>query len=421
MRVLYDFGIGFYAVVLQLIAPFHPKAKLWVAGRRDLLNTIEQTIEPKQNPIWFHFASLGEFEQGRPVMEAIKKKYPQEKILVTFFSPSGYTIRRETPLADYVFYLPLDTARNARKFLDVVQPKFAVFTKYEYWYHYFRELHRRAIPLFMVSAIFREEQIFFQWYGVFFRKILRQVTFFFAQNMDAVHLLKAIHIKKAGLAGDTRFDRVAELPKSRKRVPAVEQFIAIAERVMVAGSTWPDDERILSACLAKHADWKLVLAPHEVTDSHLEQLRQIFPAALFYSEFAAATAAQIAAAQVLIIDNIGMLSSLYAYGQIAYVGGGFGAGIHNTLEAATYGMPVVFGPRYAKFQEAVDLIELGVGFSVHSSHGLHELMMTFRDVAKLHMVSQVAAGYVREKAGATQIVMKYLESQHFFDRPPHAE
>lgn len=411
MRFLYDFGIGFYALVLRLLAPFHSKAKLWVEGRKNLLEQIEQTIEPRQNPIWFHFASLGEFEQGRSVMEAIKKKYPQEKILVTFFSPSGYTIRKHTPLADYVFYLPLDTAQNARQFLKIVKPKFAMFTKYEYWYHYFRELTRSDIPLFLVSAIFREEQIFFKWYGGFFRNILRQVTFFFAQNMDSVHLLKAIHIKKAGLAGDTRFDRVAELPRQRKPVDVVEQFIAGTDKVLVAGSTWPEDERILADSLAKHADWKMVIAPHEIGDSHIEQLGNIFPTALFYSTFAAATSAQIATARVLIIDNIGMLSSLYAYGKMAYIGGGFGAGIHNTLEAATYGMPVIFGPKYAKFQEAIDLIELGAGFSISDSSKLIELMTAFGNIEKLEVVSRTAAAYVREKAGATQIIMKYLASQ----------
>ncbi len=411
MCFLYDFGIGFYAFVLRLIAPFHPKAKLWVDGRKNLLEQIEQTIEQGQNPIWFHFASLGEFEQGRSVMEAIKKKYPQEKILVTFFSPSGYTIRRDTPLADYVFYLPLDTVHNARRFLAIVKPKFAVFTKYEYWYHYFRELTRFKIPLFLVSAIFREEQVFFTWYGGFFRGILRQVTFFFAQNMDSVHLLKAIHIKKAGLAGDTRFDRVAELPRQRKHVGAVEQFIAGTDKILVAGSTWPEDERILADCLAEHPNWKIVLAPHEIGEGHLEQLRQVFPAALFYSAVAEATSVQIAAARVLIIDNIGLLSSLYAYGKIAYIGGGFGAGIHNTLEAATYGMPVIFGPKYAKFQEAIDLIELGAGFSISNSPQLTELITAFGNQEKLEIVSRIAAAYVREKAGATQIIMKYFVSQ----------
>lgn len=411
MRFLYDFGIGFYAFVLRLIAPFHSKAKLWVEGRRNLLELIEQTIGPGQKPIWFHFASLGEFEQGRSVMESIKNKYPQEKILVTFFSPSGYTIRKHTPLADYVFYLPLDTAHNAQQFIAIVKPKFAVFTKYEYWYHYFRELTRSNIPLFLVSAIFREEQVFFKWYGGFFRGILRQVTFFFAQNMDSVHLLKAIHIKKAGLAGDTRFDRVAELPRQRKPVSVVEQFIAGTDKVLVAGSTWPEDERILEDSLATHADWKMVLAPHEIGDSHLEQLRDIFPTALFYSTFSAATSAQIATARVLIIDNIGMLSSLYAYGKIAYIGGGFGAGIHNTLEAATYGMPVIFGPKHAKFQEAIDLIELGAGFSISNSSTLIELMTAFGNPEKLEVVSRTTAAYVREKAGATQIIMKYFASQ----------
>lgn len=375
------------------------------------MEQMQQTIEPGRNPIWFHFASLGEFEQGRPVMEAIKSKYPTERIIVTFFSPSGYEIRKNTALADYVFYLPLDTARNAQRFITIIQPKFAVFTKYEYWYHYFNVLKKQNIPLFLVSAIFREDQVFFKWYGTFFRRILRKVSFFFAQNMDSVHLLKSIHIKNAGLAGDTRFDRVAELPKQRRDVPVVEEFIAGCANVLVAGSTWPEDERLIADCFLKHPDWKIVLAPHEVSDFHLQQIKQIFPKAIFYSSFSEYSECAKEAAQILIIDNIGMLSSLYAYGKIAYVGGGFGAGIHNTLEAATYGLPVVFGPRYSRFQEAVDLIELGAGFSITKSTQLEELLTVFAVDQKYAYAAEKARAYVQEKSGATPIIMKYLQSQ----------
>lgn len=416
MRVFYDLGIGFYALILRIISPFHPKAKRWVDGRKGLLNHIEQTIESDQNPIWFHFASLGEFEQGRSIMEAIKNKYPQEKIVVTFFSPSGYEIRKNTALADYVFYLPLDTAQNAKQFLKIVKPKFAVFTKYEYWYHYFRELNRGNIPLFLVSTIFREDQVFFKWYGGFFRKILKQVSFFFAQNIDSVHWLKAIHITRAGLAGDTRFDRVVELPKQRRSIPEVESFVQSASHVLVAGSTWPEDEQLLNEWLLQAEGAKMILAPHEITEQHVHQLAQLFPSALFFSKFTTYSPQEVDASKVLIIDNIGMLSSLYGYGKISYIGGGFGVGIHNTLEAATYGNPVVFGPKYYKFQEAKDLIEIGAGFSIDSRSRLFEILEILSNSDRCSFAGASARRYVEEKSGATPIIMKYLASQNLLQK-----
>jgi len=411
MRFLYDIGITFYTVLLRLISPFHPKARLWVEGRKDLFEQMEQTIEKGTAPIWFHFASLGEFEQGRSVMEAIRKKYPEEKIVITFFSPSGYEIRKNTALADYVFYLPTDTAAHARKFLDIVQPKFALFTKYEYWYHYFRVLRTRNIPLFVISAIFREEQVFFKWYGGFFRNILKNVSFFFAQNRDSVLWLRAIRIRQAGLGGDTRFDRVVELPKHQRNIPEAEQFLNGHTQVLVAGSTWTPDERILAELFAVREDWKMLLAPHEIHEAHLQEIKQLFPDALFFSRFANYTATEIEKASVLVIDNIGMLSSLYGYGRIAYIGGGFGTGIHNTLEAATYGMPVVFGPNYARFQEAVDLIAIGSAFPVGNAEELKRMVQALSDEEKRAVVGEAAQQYVQEKAGATQIIMKYLETE----------
>ncbi|MBD1424494.1 3-deoxy-D-manno-octulosonic acid transferase [Sphingobacterium arenae] len=411
MRVLYDIGIVLYTVLLRLVSPFHPKARLWVEGRKHLFEHIEQTMEKDAAPIWFHFASLGEFEQGRSVMEAIRKKYPEEKIVITFYSPSGYEIRKNTPLADYVFYLPTDTAVHARKFLDIVQPKFALFTKYEYWYHYFRILRERRIPLFVISAIFREEQVFFKWYGGFFRQILKNVSFFFAQNRDSVLWLRAIRIRQAGLGGDTRFDRVVELPKHQRNIPEVEQFLNRHTQVFVAGSTWTPDERILAELFAVQEGWKMLMAPHEIHEAHLQEIKLLFPDALFFSRFANYTTTEIEKASVLVIDNIGMLSSLYGYGRIAYIGGGFGAGIHNTLEAATYGMPVVFGPNYARFQEAVDLIGIGSAFPVRNAKELERIVCALSDEEKRSMVGEAAQQYVQEKAGATQIIMKYLETE----------
>lgn len=408
MRFLYDLAIGFYSLVLRILAPFHEKARLWVGGRKNIFDEIEQTVEKGCKPIWFHFASLGEFEQGRSIMEAVRADYPEQKILITFFSPSGYEVRKNTNLADYVFYLPVDTAGNAKRFLAIVDPKFAVFTKYEYWYHYFKELNRRNITLLMVSAIFREEQIFFKWYGAFFRRILKNVSFFFTQNMDSVYWLKAIHIIKAGLAGDTRFDRVIQIPKQRKDIKEVEEFLSSGEQIIVAGSTWAPDEELLSKVLDKYANCKLVLAPHEIHDKHLEQIAGTFPNAIFFSKYASYSADEVQAARVMVIDNIGMLSSLYGYGSLAYIGGGFGVGIHNTLEAATYGIPVVFGPNYAKFQEAVDLIEIGAGFSIDSFVEFEQILQVLQNGDRAIEIGSRAQNYVREKAGATPIIMKYI-------------
>jgi len=410
MRFLYQLSIFLYGLLLRLIAPFHPKAKLWVVGRKGLLKRIEQTVEKGQEYIWFHFASLGEFEQGRAVMEQIKAKYPNEKIIVTFFSPSGYEIRKNTALADYVFYLPEDTARNAERFVELINPKFAVFTKYEYWYFYFRALKRRQIRLLMISAIFRDNQLFFKQYARFYRNILKLVSYFFTQNMESVHLLKWIGISNAGLAGDTRFDRVVELPKEHKDIPEVKAF-ANNHPVLVAGSTWPADEDLLKELLEKHKTWKMVLAPHEIHEEHILQILKLFPNALRFSQFKNYAESQIAQAQVLIVDNIGMLSSLYAFGQIAYIGGGFGVGIHNTLEAATYGIPVVFGPKYEKFQEAKDLIEIGAGFSISNAEELNQVFNAMLVEAKRIPAATAAKNYVQQRAGATQIIMKYLETE----------
>ncbi|MFD1166066.1 3-deoxy-D-manno-octulosonic acid transferase [Sphingobacterium daejeonense] len=410
MRFLYDLGISIYCLLIWILAPFNAKAKLLVNGRKGLLKQIEQTVEQGQEYIWFHFASLGEFEQGRSVMEQIKQRFPSEKIIVTFFSPSGYEIRKNTPLADYVFYLPADTSKNARKFLDILNPKFAVFTKYEYWYHYFNELNKRNIRLLMISAIFREDQIFFKQYGGFFRSILKKVSYFFTQNNESVNMLKWIGITKAGLAGDTRFDRVVELPKQHKEILPALHF-SKDSNVLVAGSTWPEDEILLKELLEKHKDLKAIIAPHEIHDDHINALQKMFPNAMLFSKYDTYTDQQKTVSRELIIDNIGMLSSLYHYGRIAYIGGGFGAGIHNTLEAATYGMPVIFGPKYEKFQEAIDLLELGAGFSISKYQELEEVFTALQQSDKLLKSSLAAKNYVQQRSGATQIIMKYLETE----------
>lgn len=409
MRLLYSIGIFLYGLLLRILAPFHAKARLMVTGRKDWYSRMKQSVDSSQKHIWFHFASLGEFEQGRPVLEAVKNNYLDHKIIVTFYSPSGYEIRKNTNLADHVFYLPYDTAQNARLFLELINPSFAVFTKYEYWYYYFEGLHSKSIPLFLVSAIFRPEQIFFQAYGSFFLKILGFVTYFFVQNEESVRLLKEYGIRNAGLAGDTRFDRVIDLPKIRKDIPLIADFVGAAP-VLVAGSTWPEDEKLLKELFQRFQEYKLILAPHEIDEGHIVSILNLWPAALRFSKMKEYDTATLTEAKVLIIDNIGLLSSLYGYGQVAYIGGGFGVGIHNTLEAATYGMPVLFGPNFEKFQEAKDLIEQGGGFSFSNGEGLAAVFEQLQDQSKRVEAAKSARQYVQQKAGATPIIMKYLRN-----------
>lgn len=409
MHLLYSIGIVLYGLLLRILAPFHGKARLMVTGRKDWYHRMKQTVDSTQKHVWFHFASLGEFEQGRPVLESVRNTYSDHKIIVTFYSPSGFEIRKNTALADYVFYLPYDTAQNARLFLDLIKPSFAVFTKYEYWYYFFEGLYSRGIPLFLISAIFRPDQIFFQAYGNFFLQILGYVTYFFVQNEESVRLLKEFGIRNAGLAGDTRFDRVVDLPKSKKVIPEVIQFIG-EHPTLVAGSTWPEDEQILRELFADYPAYKLILAPHEIHESHLASIFNLWPKALRFSNMANYDAVTIADARVLVIDNIGMLSSLYGYGQIAYIGGGFGVGIHNTLEAATYGIPVLFGPNFKKFQEAKDIVQRGAGFSIGSVKELNKAFAALQDGPFRQEAGKLARDYVLQNAGATPIIMKYLKS-----------
>lgn len=297
-----------------------------------------------------------------------------------------------------VFYLPLDTASNAKKFINSVNPKFAVFTKYEFWYHYFNELHEKQTPLYLISGIFRSDQVFFKWYGSFYRGILKFVTHFFVQNEESVSLLKSIGINNVSLSGDTRFDRVYENAQQPKKLELIDKFCG-ADNVFIAGSSWLPDEKLLVSLTVKYPDWKFIIAPHEIGISHLEEIEKLFPTAVKFSQLKANTS------QVLIIDNIGMLSSLYQYANIAYIGGGFGAGIHNTLEAAAFGLPVIFGPKYDKFQEAKDLITIGAAKSITT---VGELISAFEFFKANEMSSANAKKYVTQKKGATEMIVKAI-------------
>lgn len=410
MLWIYNIGIVLYGLLIKLISIFNYKAKLFTKGRKDILKKIQETVNPNDHPIWFHFASLGEFEQGRPVLEELKATTPSQKIVVTFFSPSGYEIRKNYPLAS-VFYLPLDTAANAKKFIKLVNPKMAIFTKYEFWYHYFNALNAQQIPLYLISGIFRPNQVFFKWYGSFYRNILNAITYFFVQNEESVNLLKGIGIERVKLSGDTRFDRVYAHAKNPKKVATIADFSSNSP-VFIAGSTWLEDEKLLVDLVNTSPEWKFIIAPHEIDSQHIESIQKLFgsKATLFsqaetMKQSLESTIDPSSTAQVLIIDNIGMLSSLYQYAKIAYIGGGFGAGIHNTLEAAAFGLPIIFGPKYDKFQEAKDLIEIGSAKSIENSA---ELLTAFTYFNTNEIAGIEASKYVEKKKGATNMILEVL-------------
>ena len=415
MRFLYSLGLALYALLLQLAAPFHPKAAAWVAGRRGLLPRIAQALAGEAAPrLWVHCASLGEFEQGRPLITGLRQQYPGHKIVLTFFSPSGYEVRKNWPGVDYVFYLPLDTAAHAAAFVAAVQPRLAVFVKYEFWYYYLRELRRRGVPTVVVAAIFRPSQIFFKPWGGFFRRILAQLTRIFTQNEASAQLLRGIGLTQVSVAGDTRFDTVAATASAAPRpLPLAEAFAADGAPVLVAGSIWPEDLPALAPLLRKHArTMRFIVAPHEVSETHLQQVEATLPGlTVRYSQ---ATPATVAEARLLLIDNVGLLSYLYRFGRFAYVGGAFGAGLHNTLEAAAFGLPVFFGPRYERFQEAVALVELGCGFAVRNAQELESAFgkLYYNEEARLR-VQDKSLDYVHQQAGATGRILQELASINY--------
>ncbi len=405
MLFFYAAGIRMYVLLIRLFSLFNPKAKLWLEGRKGGVKALSSRVKRGEKHVWFHFASLGEFEQGRPVIEELKRRFPGKRILITFFSPSGYTVRKNYALADHVFYLPVDTPRNAGEFISLIDPEMAIFTKYDYWYYYFRELHARGIPLYIVSAIFAKNYSFFRWYGGWSRKMLRMVTRFFVQDENSRELLATIGITNVTVTGDTRFDRVVQNAGHPLDLPLIEAFCGTA-KVLVAGSTWPADEALLPGMMAGLPGWKLIVAPHELNADRISSLEAKLPGALRYSSLAGAIEEPYP--DVLIIDNIGILSSVYRYGQLAYIGGGFGAGIHNTLEAAAYGLPVLFGPAYGKFKEARDLVAQGAAFSATDAASMEKITEQMADDDFRAAAARIARTYVRENVGATEKIMREM-------------
>ncbi|MXV51874.1 3-deoxy-D-manno-octulosonic acid transferase [Pedobacter sp. HMF7647] len=409
MLLFYDFGIAAYNFLIILFSPFNHKAKLWVDGRKRLLQTIEKQVTKGEKHSWFHFASLGEFEQGRPVLEAYKARYSEKKIVVTFFSPSGYEVRKNYPLADHVFYLPLDTKANASKFIKLINPELAVFTKYDYWYHYLNELKKVEIPACVISAIFRKEQPFFKWYGLLNRKMLGLLTKVFVQDYDSKELLNTIDINQVTVSGDTRFDRVVSNAMAASSFLEIDNFVE-GKKTLVAGSTWPEDEKLIASLLTEYPDWKIIIAPHEITESHLTSIEKLFKDSCRFSSLKKTMGKPInQQSRVLIIDNIGMLSSLYRYGNIAYIGGGFGAGIHNTLEAAAFGIPVIFGPNYHRFREATELIKCGGGFAISNIRELELTVAKLQSEAFVIEAGSNARNYVMNHTGATNKILDEID------------
>lgn len=386
--------------------------KMW-QGEQDAVQTLRKKVEPDADYIWFHAASLGEFEQGRPLMEQIKKSYPQYKILLTFFSPSGYEVRKNYEGADIITYLPIDTVGNARQFLRTVRPVMAFFIKYEFWYNYLHILQYRGIPAYSVSSIFRPDQVFFKWYGRGYGRVLKCFTRFFVQNEESKKLLESIGIHDTMVVGDTRFDRVLQIKEASKQLPIVERFVKGTpedpKKVFVAGSSWQPDEEIFLKYFNNHRDWKLIVAPHVIGEDHLKFIFSLIKDKKVV-RYTQATEDNVADADVLIIDCFGLLSSVYHYGDVAYVGGGFGVGIHNVLEAAVWGMPVLFGPNNKHFAEAQGLLQSGGGIEIEDNETFSLIMSQLSDGSAYYdTCGQEAGAFVQSLAGATKKVLSSVK------------
>ncbi|MBN2669578.1 MAG: 3-deoxy-D-manno-octulosonic acid transferase [Bacteroidales bacterium] len=401
MRGFYQISIIFYRTLIQIVAPFNPKAKLWVEGRKQWKEKLKAIFSKQSKVIWFHAASLGEFEQARPLIEKIKKEQPGYFVLLTFFSPSGYEVRKNYQYADHVCYLPADTKQNAKIFLDIVKPEKVFFVKYEFWFNFLSEIKHRSIPNYLVSGIFRPSQIFFKWYGSWFENQLKAFDWFFVQNETSKKLLNSIGYTQVTVTGDTRLDSVSNVAKMPFTDAHIEQFIS-NRPCMVVGSSWPQDEQVLKPLFNKFNAWCYIIAPHEVNENRLKQIEKHFEnKTVRYSKNTDSTLDK----SVLIIDSIGSLSKIYRYAKCAYVGGAFKTGLHNVLEPAVYGMPVIFGPQFEKFQEAKDLIHLGAAKSINSSEALISIFQALESDQKIYnQMSQATKRYVEENLGAVQSI-----------------
>ncbi|MBO7225203.1 MAG: 3-deoxy-D-manno-octulosonic acid transferase [Bacteroidales bacterium] len=403
MRFLYNIFIYLYIGILHLICPFNKKIKTMLKGQKECFDKLKN-INQNDKIAWFHCASLGEFEQGRPLLEEVKKHFPNHKILLSFYSPSGYEAKKNYSLADYIVYLPNDTRKNAKKFVEIVNPDLVFFIKYEFWYNYISALKGKR--LFQVSLILRENQYFFTWYGKWFAKQLKNFEHFFVQNQQTATLLNKIGYKNITISGDTRFDRVMTIANNAKSFPDIENFCKGDKKIILAGSSWLADEKIIEKAI-NDLDIKLIIAPHIVEQSHINEIQELFLKSILYSELAE----NKKESNILIINCIGILSNLYQYCDIAYIGGGFGVGIHNTLEAATFGKPICFGPNYHKFQEAIDLIDLNAAYSINNEEELKAVLSSLLgDKEKYEESAKASKNYVQEKVGACKKIIEHLKN-----------
>lgn len=415
--MIYNIVIYFVLWGIAIASLFNEKVRKMWRGEREAFKILKQKVDPNAKYIWFHAASLGEFEQGRPLMERIRKDYPQYKILLTFYSPSGYEVRKNYEGADIICYMPVDTRLNAIRFLRLVRPVMAFFIKYEFWSNFLHILKHRNIPTYSVSSIFREDQVFFKWYGRNYAGVLKCFTRFFVQNEESKRLLEGIGITAVDVVGDTRFDRVLQIKEAAKQLPICEAFrtgVASSQsvdvphhdfKVFVAGSSWPPDENIFIPFFNEHKDWRLLIAPHVIAEEHLKLILSLIKGKKVV-RYTQTTPEEAAKADVLIIDCFGLLSSMYNYGDVAYIGGGFGVGIHNTLEAAVWNMPVIFGPNNKKFQEAQGLLKSGGGFEINTYEDFSGLMSSLmNDETFLKQAGDKAGAFVAHLAGATDKVL----------------
>ena len=404
---MYNFAINLYSSAAKLDSLFNKKVKKMIVGQQACFETLRTKIEPDRRYLWFHAASLGEFEQGRPLMEYIRQAYPMYGILLTFFSPSGYEVRKNYEGADIVCYLPFDKPKLVRRFLDLAKPYMAFFIKYEFWKNYLDELHRRQVPTYSVSSIFRANQVFFKSYGKGYRQVLHNFDHLFVQNETSKDLLQGIGVTNVTVAGDTRFDRVQQIRQQAKELPLLEAFKQ-GKLTFVAGSSWQPDEDLFIEYFNHHPEVRLVIAPHVIGEDHLQQIiSKVEGKVVRYTQ---ATMENVQDARCLLIDCFGLLSSIYRYGEIAYIGGGFGTGIHNTVEAAVYGVPVIFGPNHQRFMEAKDLIACGGAFSVNDGNELNDLLdKLLSDSSFLQDTGHRAGSYVSSRIGATDIILKHIK------------
>ena len=414
MILLYNLFLLIYSLGIRIVSVWNKKAKLWVAGRKNLFENLRNTYKPnQQKKVWMHCASLGEFEQGRPVLKGLMEKYPNTFIAITFFSPSGYEIAKNDKDFRHVYYIPMDSPSNAKELLDIFTPDVVLWVKYEYWYYYLKEIKRRNIPLLLISGVYQNTQVFFKWYGSFYRKMLECFSHFFLQNISSKEQLQKLIVKeKIDVSGDTRCDRVINIAENFAEVDGIANFCE-NKKVIVAGSTWEDDEAEWTHFVKTHPEIKFIIAPHQIDEENLADVKKEFPGSLFYSEWIEAPPPQKFAEMIhcIIIDNIGMLSRLYKYATITYVGGGFGYnGLHNILEAAVYGKPVIFGPEYEKNFEAAELIDCSGAISIGNPLELEKVvnsLLNNEDETKTRGIA--AKNYVYDNAGASQKIMEYIQ------------